>query len=91
MRATKEDQSASLMHGFDELQRYAERHNYTLLGGCHICRVIKNTRHGRKDTVCSVVRACKRNKVGKRVLGYLVGLKEIEFKPDACKYIVVDL
>ena len=77
--------------GFSDLQKYAEKHNCVILGKYRICRVIKNTRHGRKDTVCGVVRAYKRNKKGKLILGYLVGLKEVEFKPDICKYVFVDL
>ncbi len=78
-------------HGFADLQKYADKHNCTILGEYRICRVIKNTKHGRKDTVCGVMRAYKKSKTGKLILGYLVGLKEIEFKPDACKYVFVEL
>lgn len=78
-------------HGFEDLKNYADKHNCIILGEYQLCRVIKNTKHGRKDTICGVIRAYKKGKGGKLILGYLVGLKEIEFKPDACKYVFVEL
>ena len=78
-------------HGFKDLQKYADKHNCVITGEYCICRVITNTRHGRKDTVCGVVRAYRKSKNGKLILGYLVGLKEIEFKPDTCRYVYVKL
>lgn len=79
------------IRGLQDLQKYAQKHNCEIIGEYRICRVIKNTRHGRKETICGVVRACKRNKLGEFILGYLIGLTEIEFKPDVCKYVFVAL
>lgn len=78
-------------HGFKDLQTYADAHGCVPIGEYHYCRVITNTRHGRKDTVCGVVRAYKMGKTGKRILGYIVGFKEIEFKPDRSNYVYVKL
>ena len=85
------DKNPPYGHGFENLQQYADKHNCVIIGEFRTCRVIKNTKHGRKDTICNVVRAYKRIKLGKPILGYLVGLKEIEFKPDSCKYVFIDI
>lgn len=88
---TSKSKNPPKCHRFEDLQKYAEKHNCTILGKYQTCRVIKNYRHGRKDTICCVVRAYKRDKKGKLILGYLIRLKEVEFKPDACKYVFVKI
>ena len=77
------------LHGFEELKEYADNHHCFILGECRKCRVITNTRHGRKESICNVVRAYKKSKQGKRILGYIVGFDEIEFKPDKTNYVYV--
>lgn len=88
----RKEESPPNGHGFEDLKLYAFRHNnYVIIGECRRCRVIKNTRHGKKDTICDVVRAYKKTKKGKFIYGHLVGLSEIEFKPDGCKYVFIDV
>ena len=72
-------------NGIKKLAEYAEKHKFFILGECQMCRVITNTKHGRKETICNVLRAYKLVKEGHPVFGYIVGLDEIEFKPDKCK------
>lgn len=78
-------------YGLMDFKRYADKHNCIIAGEYHICRVVSNTRHGRKDSVCAVVRAYRKSKEGKVVFGYLIGLKEIEFKPDGSRYVFLEL